>query len=132
MNMSRSWWIVLLLGSWISTAYSELAHPLTTPEEEHSLLMAAMPPTIAKLPGLVIVPPQTTSGLLFYTVCVPRKPNACDNIGQYIIDTSTADIWDGKICHEYKNPKLSKLQKAIRKRIGLTPAEYRKGKRRRC
>jgi hypothetical protein len=43
----------------------------------------------------------------------------------YAIDRRTGDVWSSIICERIATPALTKLQMALRKRIGLTDAEYK-------
>lgn len=42
----------------------------------------------------------------------------------YAVDRRTADVWSAVICKRIKTHALNKLQKALRKRIGLKDDEY--------
>lgn len=47
-------------------------------------------------------------------------------IGHYAVERTTGDVWDWVICGQFNSPSLSAAQQALRKRIGLTEAEYQK------
>jgi hypothetical protein len=48
----------------------------------------------------------------------------------YAVDRKTGEVWSGVVCENLTSPSLNKLQNAIRNRIGLTPDEFRKVRRR--
>ena len=54
------------------------------------------------------------------------NPGGSGNMGFYAVDPQTGDVSDGVICATYTSPSLVRLQEAIRARIGLTDAQYRK------
>jgi len=68
-------------------------------------------------------------GLYFFSVYGPRNPAGSSTIGHFLVDPKTGDVFDGVVCKEYKAPTLAKLQNSIRKRIGLSRADYLKLKR---
>ncbi len=51
-------------------------------------------------------------------------PNTGFNLGYFEVDPRTADLWSGVVCQRYETPSVVRLQKVIRKRIGLTDEEY--------
>jgi hypothetical protein len=42
----------------------------------------------------------------------------------YAVDRRTGDVWSSVICRRIATPALNKLQKALRKSIGLTNTDY--------
>ena len=58
-------------------------------------------------------------------------PNGSVVVGIYAVDKETADVWNAPAaCVEMSTPALHRLKTKIRLGIGLSPAEYRKKKRR--
>jgi hypothetical protein len=51
------------------------------------------------------------------------------NFQYYAVDRRTGDVWSSTICERIATRALTRLQMALRKRIGLTKAEYRELKR---
>jgi len=51
------------------------------------------------------------------------------NFQYYAVDRRTGDVWSSVICERIARHALSRLQAALRKRIGLTNAEYERLKR---
>ncbi|HEV1284969.1 MAG TPA: hypothetical protein VNU44_06645 [Bryobacteraceae bacterium] len=47
-------------------------------------------------------------------------------IGHFAVERATGDVWDWVICGQFHSPSLTAAQQALRKRIGLTDAEYLK------
>lgn len=48
------------------------------------------------------------------------------NMGFYEVDPKTADVWNGVICERLESRSLFKLQRVIRKRIGLSDEAHQK------
>lgn len=57
---------------------------------------------------------------------VPPGPVGALNVGYYAVDRQTGDVWNGTICERITSSSLTKVQVALRRRIGLTDAEYKK------
>ncbi len=53
-------------------------------------------------------------------------PKTGFNLGYFEVDPRTADLWSGVVCRRYDVPSVVRLQKRIRRRIGLTDEEYRR------
>ena len=51
------------------------------------------------------------------------------NFQYYAVDRRTGDVWSAVFCERIARRALSRLQAALRKRIGLTNAEYERLKR---
>lgn len=47
-------------------------------------------------------------------------------IGFYAVGRKTADIWESVGCHRLDSPAIRRLQRSLRKKIGLTEQEYQK------
>jgi hypothetical protein len=47
-------------------------------------------------------------------------------IGHYAVERSTGDVWDWVKCGRFTSPSLAAAQQLLRKRIGLTDAEYQR------
>ena len=103
------------------------------PDEARQLVLAALPSRTKRLPkfelegGLDSHDPR----FYFFEAYWAGAPNGSMVIGNYAVDASTADVWNAPAaCDELSTPALRKLQKQVRSRIGLSPTEYRKKKRR--
>jgi len=57
------------------------------------------------------------------------NPDGSFNLGSYAVDRKTGDVWDGVYCARATSLSLSRLQAAVRNRIGLSKEEYRKARR---
>lgn len=55
--------------------------------------------------------------------------NCVGNFQYYAVDQRTGDVWSSVICERIATRALARLQAALRKRIGLTNAEYGRLKR---
>jgi hypothetical protein len=51
------------------------------------------------------------------------------NFQYYAVDRGTGDVWSAVFCERIARRKLSRLQAALRRRIGLTNAQYERLKR---
>jgi hypothetical protein len=47
-------------------------------------------------------------------------------IGHFAVERSTGEVWDWVKCGEFNSPSLQEAQQVVRKRIGLTDADYQK------
>jgi hypothetical protein len=45
-------------------------------------------------------------------------------IGHYAVERSTGEVWDWVRCGQFHSPSLTEAQQVLRKRIGLSDAEY--------
>jgi hypothetical protein len=73
-----------------------------------------------------LVPYHPDSDFYGFQALWINPPGASINRGFFVVDPRTTDVWSGVICERYASRSLAKLQRAIRKRIGLTDEEYRK------
>jgi hypothetical protein len=100
-----------------------------TPEEAHELMMA-----FSKDSGWTSFPGFTLDSYsvadkpaFFFFAAIWDNHNGSVIIGHYAVDR-TGDVWNAVICGRMKSASLTRLQKAIRMRIGLTDAEYQKSR----
>jgi hypothetical protein len=104
-----------------------------TPDEARQLVLAALPSRTKRLPkfGLEGGLDSHDPRFYFFEAYWAGAPNGSMVIGNYAVDASTVDVWNAPAaCDELSTPALRKLQKQVRSRIGLSPTEYRKKKRR--
>lgn len=103
-------------------------------KDAKQLVFAALPSKDRHLPGLAFdvgVENRYKGFDRFYILSVTwaGPPDGSVVVGGYYVDRYTGDVWDAAMdCYEYDNPDLRKLQVSIRKRIGMSPAEYQKVK----
>jgi hypothetical protein len=103
-----------------------------TYEEAHDLLTAFL-----KVPPLAVEKSGDMGYKEFYFFmadmgslpchpCVRRglKGVYVGNFQYYAVDRRTGDVWSSTICERIATRALTRLQVALRKRIGLTNAEY--------
>ncbi len=81
-----------------------------------------------KLPGfrLELMERPLDSTFYFFEVTWSSPTWASPLVGSYAVDPKTGDVWDGIVCRQFKGSKLEELQRAARRKIGLTDGEYRK------
>ncbi|HEX3748280.1 MAG TPA: hypothetical protein VHW09_30335 [Bryobacteraceae bacterium] len=67
----------------------------------------------------------------FFTAILGASPGPIGvlQVRYYAVDRQTGDVWNAVICQTITSPSLTKLQVVLRRRIGLTDAEYRTIKR---
>jgi hypothetical protein len=100
-------------------------------EEAHELMMAISKDSgWTSFPGFALDSYSVADKPEFSFVAVLwDNPNGSVIIGHYAVDRKTGDVWNGVICERMKSPSLTRLQRAIRTRIGLTDSDYRKARR---
>jgi hypothetical protein len=61
----------------------------------------------------------------------PAVPEGSAHVGFYVIDPRTGDMWDGvSECGVVTSPEIRRLQRALRRRLELSAADYAKIRRR--
>ena len=106
---------------------------LVSGEDAKELVLAALPSKTKQLPKFELEGGDDPTYPQFYVFQAEwaGAPNGSMVIGHYAVDKTTADVWNAVMaCEELSNPSVRKLQAKVRSRIGLSPAEYRKKKRR--
>ena len=111
-----------------------------TVEEAHQLAYAALGPQSKRLPGLGIEQvgadnpepckyPEACNFYFFNASWGTSDPPQGGTVDWFAVDAITGDVWNGIVCRQFRSRSLTKLQCAVRKRIGLTEREYRRLKR---
>ena len=111
----------------------EAAARLVTVVEARQLVLAALPARTKHLPKFGLEGGLDSRDARFYifTAYWAGAPNGSMVIGNYAVDASTADVWNAPAaCVEMSTPALRKVQQQVRSRIGMSPSQYRKQKRR--
>jgi hypothetical protein len=105
--------------------------PLTV-DEARELARVALPSLMVRLPGLDLesynVPHYPD--FYFFEVLWKSSGDISPIAGHYAVDSRTGGVWNAVICSELKTRSLEKRQALLRKKIGLTPEQYRKIRRR--
>ena len=99
---------------------------MITLKEARKLAHLALSEETAKLPGLTLTPSPcdkapcrcTTFDVLW------SNRNGSPHCCFYAVDMRTGEVWQPMLCERVKNPALESAQRAIRKRLGVTEAEY--------
>ncbi len=120
-------------GAWILLLLTPLAQDHEpkgiTQEEAKGLVIAAAPKSMLNLRGFALD--------AFY---IPACPDFCyfdvlwDNplkegsvlAGRFVVNLRTGDVWEDGLDKKVTNKRLRKMQRVLRKRIGLADSEYRK------
>jgi hypothetical protein len=95
-----------------------------TPQEALQLVRAVLPANTTHLPGLSFEEqPQHKHFDDYYVFQVYWNGSdvALGNLGFYMVDPNTGDVWNAVVCREYKTRALRKLQGAARKRVVVDP-----------
>ena len=132
-NMKPITACLLMLAFCMPAVAQQKASRRVTVCEAKQLVLAALPSRTKKLPKFGLEGGLDSHDPRFYVFEAywAGAPNGSMVIGNYAVDASTADVWDAPAaCDELSTPALRKFQKQVRSRIGLSPTEYRKKKRR--
>lgn len=119
----------LLLPPLISANPQAIQPRRLTLDEARELAHESLSVEARKLPGLDLENYKNLDFPDFYffsaTWGSPRSDQG-GNIEQLAVDAITGDVWSGVVCREIKSSDLAKLQRSIRKKIGLGEQEYKK------
>jgi hypothetical protein len=112
-----------------ASARSEDRRPITVAEASGLVNALLKPDGWTKLKGFVLYQALFDAQFQgFYFIHAewdsPSKNSAA--IGHFAVERATGDVWDWVVCGQFHSPSLSSAQQALRKRIGLTDAEYLK------
>lgn len=115
--------LICIVVTGIASAGSNL---LTLAEAELLARAAAEPSGVTKLYGFSLEPVGEMEGFpnfLFFDAYV-ATPGAQGTSGHYAVNKFTGDVWNPFGCSRFSNPQLLKLQRELRRKLGLTPEEY--------
>jgi hypothetical protein len=97
-------------------------------EDARRLVLQALEPTQRTLPGLVLKPSPGAQIPDFYRFEVywdnPTPGSVV--VGNFAVNRATGDVWELFFCKKRSSAELRRLQKDLRKAIGLSPDELRK------
>jgi hypothetical protein len=102
-----------------------------TKYEAEALVRAALPAKLKRLPQFGMEISQDENNHKFYLAFVywAGEPQGSMTVGNYDVDTETGDVWNAvSSCDEMDTHALRKLQKTIRRKIGLSDTEYKRVK----
>jgi len=105
--------------------------------EAYALVKASLPPEIEKLPDLLIWEQDRELWRMSFEACIIHRSQdgkqSCEEMALFDVRTGI-----GQVCmrvpardflmRDVHNPRVVAIQEQIRKRLGLTPAEYEKQK----
>lgn len=101
-----------------------------TSEEAHGLLKAFLKRGGGEIQENDFQYPDGTRFPAFYffeaELGVSPGPLGVLDVHYYAVDRQTGDVWNAVICELITSSSLTKAQVALRRRIGLIDAEYRK------
>ena len=100
-----------------------------TKNEAEALVRAALPAKLKRLPQFGMEISQDENNHKFYLAFVywAGEPQGSMTVGNYDVDTETGDVWNAvSSCDEMDTHALRKLQKMIRRNIGLSDPEYKR------
>ena len=93
------------------------------------LVLAGLPMSQRSLPGLGADQYDDPNAMrfLFFIVTWAAHEGQSVVVGNYAVDPYTGDVWSAtESCDEVQTRKLEKLQRHLRKGLGLTEVEYEK------
>ena len=99
-----------------------------TREEAQDLAFDALTAESRKLPGLALAKYKEDHFPDFYAfeaIWDNPDPDGSTVVDDFAVDPQTGDVWRRGVCR-LQSTALAKSQAAIRKRIGLSDAEYQK------
>jgi len=107
------------------------ASRIITADEAKGLVLIALAPHSdgVSLVLYKVAPLSVASSDAFYGFQALRQnapAGASANVGFFAVDRRTGDVWNAVICEEHRSPELRRQQQAVRKRIGLSDAQYKK------
>lgn len=127
--MKVAWLCVAVLALLVPSALSETR--MISLEEARKLVWLALPKATRKLPGLTSYPDQCSEPpcrcRTFDILWSNPNPAGSVHSGFYTVDLRTGEVWTPILCKRVANRALEKTQRGIRKQLGVTEAEYRKG-----
>jgi carboxypeptidase family protein len=111
--------------------YTESKRREITLEEAHDLVTALTRDRgNTKAPGFELVKFSDPYDPTFqFFEAIWNNPVGSVNLGHYAVDRKTGDVWNAIVCERMTSASLTRLQRAIRIRIGLTESKYRKARR---
>jgi hypothetical protein len=116
--------LMLHIFSW---GESTLSTRLLTAEEATQLVIKAMPKRMAKLPGLSVdvgIPDRDFRDVIFFDILWRNPAPGSGVAGHFSVYLQTGDVCDPIDWTVITSSKLMRLQKEMRKRIGLKDAKY--------
>jgi len=118
--------LMLILSLWAEGATTPRRLTLN---EAQQLARMALTDQARMLPGLDLEGHNSANFRDFYFFIItwgPPRSEQGGTVDQLAVDETTGDVWSALVCREQKSAALMKLQKAIRKRIGLSDRSYRR------
>ncbi len=97
--------------------------------EVRELGLAALTPQARQLPGLDLEVHENPAFPRFHFILVTwgeAEGTRGGTVEQLAVDRVTGDVWSGLVCREFKSAELRRVQAAVRKRLGLERAAYKK------
>ncbi len=116
--------VILLVLILCVTGRSAPRRQITVNEAEDLVRALLKPDGWTKLRGFVLYQALFDAefqGFYFIHAEWGKPPVA---IGHFAVERSTGDVWDWVKCGRFNSPALAEAQQALRKRIGLSDAEY--------
>ena len=107
---------------------SKAEPPKVTPTEARQLVSVALSDKIKRLPGFDLLTtdlPEDVQKCLTFDVIWANAGEGSVHVGFWAVDMRTAEVWEPTLCERVTNKSLRNLQRSIRKRLGVTDAEYR-------
>ena len=114
--------IALRISLFVLFQFSAAGQSRMTVAEARKLVDAVLPTNAKSIPHLVIELDREHDGCVVYHAY--QSPGTMTfTIGYWSIDTRTAEVWSDLIFERITNQRLTPVQLAIRKRLGVTKNE---------
>ena len=118
--------VVVIAALLCQAGQSAERRPITVSEASELVRALLKPDGWTKLPRFVLYQALFDAAFkdFYFIHAESGKPPVA--IGHYAVERSTGEVWDWVRCGEFNSPALREEQEALRKRIGLSAAEYQK------
>jgi hypothetical protein len=127
---------VMVVFACAAFAVLDASHPsphslrVLTVDECRQLALIALDPAARKLPKLGVDENKNPYFPTFYHFEITwDNPAGSVVVDHYAVDPRTGDVWSDIVCRMIKSQSLKKLQRTMRKQIGLRTGDYIKLKR---
>jgi len=120
---------VLVLALLLGICGAAQSRPRALAESEaRMIVMEALDPSARNLRGLRLDFYTNTNAPDFYQCDVTWEPttDVSPVVGSFSVNRATGDVWNPVLCRRIESPGLRRLQKALRKGIGLGDEELRR------
>lgn len=126
--------IMIMLATFMATSWPAWAtpRPLTISEARYLVVVAldSYAPRAHRLPGFGIdyFADPFFWGFMNFSATWSGVPGGGSTIDNIDVNMRTADVMEATICKPITSPRVRRLQRRLRRKIGLSAADYKKFK----